>query len=91
MSEIATLELLEPYLAQVAPASPAAPKVASKAATAPAARADKSGNAGSQLEIFFSEVRYSTFVRREKVEAKPRLSRSSNSASGSLKYSLRLH
>lgn len=89
MSEIATLEKLEPYLAQVVTPNPT-PAAAPKAEPAPSV--PDNGAQGSQLEAFFSEIRYSTFVAAQK-KPSPRLRevRSSNSAEGALKYSLKLH
>jgi hypothetical protein len=85
MSEIATLEKLEPYLAQVviSVAAPAAPAV-----EAPPVMAN--GRQGSHLELFFSEVQYSTFVTKKKTAIAPP-EKSSNSGNGALKFSLKLH
>jgi hypothetical protein len=85
MSEIATLENLERHLAHPVAEKASAPAASGRVApTAPS----PSGRQGSQLEIFFSEVQYSTFVAR-KPQSAP--ARSSNSAAGTLKYRLRLH
>ena len=92
MSEIATLEKLELFLAQVsAPAAPVAPATPqSTAAERESVMAN--GRQGSQLELFFSEVSYPTFVTK-KAPSRPRLreASSSNSSEGALKFSLRLH
>ena len=92
MSEIATLEKLELHLAQVftvdtAPAAPA-PK-----AVEPAPSVMNNGSQGSHLELFFSEIKYSTFVSAPKrpTPRSVREARSSNSSEGALKYSLKLH
>lgn len=89
MSEIATLEKLELHLAQVittetAPAAAPAPKAPSVM---------NNGSQGSQLELFFSEIKYSTFVTAPKKPSprSVREARSSNSSEGALKYSLKLH
>lgn len=89
MSDIATLEKLEPFLAQVNPTP--APQRPSAVVPEPR-QVLANGSAASHLELFFSEVSYSTFVSRKKPaprvrEAKP----SSNSSDGALKYRLRLH
>lgn len=93
MSEIATLEKLELHLAQVittetAPVAAPAPK-----AVEPAASVMNNGSQGSQLELFFSEIKYSTFVTAPKKPSprSVREARSSNSSEGALKYSLKLH
>lgn len=90
MSEIATLEKLELYLAQVVTPN-AAPSAAPKAVE-PAPSVMDNGAQDSHLELFFSEIKYSTFVVPQK-KPSPRLreARSSNSAEGALKYSLKLH
>lgn len=87
MSEIATLEMLEPFLAQVVTSSrPSKPVETQPMAAMP------NGRQGSHLEVFFSEVRYSTFVEKKKpVTPKMRQPKSSNAGEGALKYSLRLH
>lgn len=85
MSEIATLEKLELHLAQV-------PAEAPVVNTVPESRpVMSSARQGSQLEIFFSEIQYATFVSRKKLDPKVRQAKSSNSAEGALKYRLRLH
>lgn len=91
MSEIATLEKLEPFLAQVnanpAPSQPAAALVVPEPRQVLA-----NGSAASHLELFFSEVSYSTFVSKKKPAPRLREARpSSNSSEGALKYRLRLH
>ena len=86
MSEIATLEKLELHLAQVPePTATVTNEVPDSRPVMSTARQ------GSQLEIFFSEIQYSTFVPRKKPLAKVRPAASSNSAEGRLTYSLRLH
>jgi hypothetical protein len=88
MSEIATLEKLEQFLAQ-APVSPAASAPRAQVSSPDAAPLNN-GYQGSQLELFFSEVRYPTFVAKKKPTARLRET-SSGSEGGSLKYRLRLH
>lgn len=86
MSEISTLDKLEPFLAQVAAGGQTTPPAQVVSSVAPPANSYQ----GSQLELFFSEVRYSTFVARKKPTA--RLSESSAGSQGvTLKYSPRLH
>ncbi len=88
MSEIATLENLELHLAQVVPAAPSAP-AKQPIAQAPSVMAN--GRQGSHLELFFSEVQYSTFVPRKKLDPKVRQAKtSSTSGEGRLTYSPRL-
>lgn len=88
MSEIATLEKLELHLAQVPAEAPSAPVVNTVPESRPVM---SSARQGSQLEIFFSEIQYATFVSRKKLDPKVRQAKSSNSAEGALKYRLRLH
>lgn len=88
MSEIATLEKLELFLAQVPVAK--TPVAASTSATPLPANMPNGQSGGSHLEVFFSEVQYSTFVAK-RPEPKTREYRPYNGTSGSLKYRMRLH
>ena len=90
MSEIATLEKLELHLAQVATTAATQPALINENATE-IAPVMSNGRQGSHLELFFSEVQYSTFVSRKQLDPKVRQAKtSSNSGEGRLSYSPRL-
>lgn len=85
MSDIATLEKLEPHLAQVAHRE----TLGTASAAAAPSHVMANGRQGSHLELFFSEIRYATFVTKKKPA--PTQSPSSGSQGATLKYRLRLH
>ena len=91
MSEIATLEKLELHLAQVATATAVRQPVTVNENATEVAPVMENGRQGSHLELFFSEVQYSTFVSRKQLDPKVRQAKtSSNSGEGRLSYSPRL-
>ncbi len=92
MSPIATLEQLEPYLSHVVICEK--PKVPAPKAEVPQVReVMANGSQGSHLELFFSEIKYKTFVTEKRAEAKnpTPVNGSGNSHSQALKFRLRLH
>ncbi len=92
MSEIATLDRLELFLAQVSTTARTA-STGSRSESADARSATSNSGQVSQLELYFSEVRYPMFVQKRtpKLRAGVNGARSSNSGEGALKFRLRLH
>lgn len=92
MSPIATLEKLEPYLSHVVISEK--PQVVAPRDEVPQAReVMPNGSQGSHLEVFFSEVKYKTFVTSKRAEPKNIAPKngSGNGHSQALKFRLKLH